>query len=60
MLRIQLLFNTIAINVRIQLRSSSIGGRPPNIAYRLAIFEGSHTVRQSTFAVQEVSRALYR
>ena len=44
MLRIQVLFSTIAIHVhvRIQLRNTSIRRLPPNTDYRVAVFKGSH------------------
>ena len=42
MLRIQLLFNTIALYIRIQLSSSFIRRIPLKKATRLVIFEGSN------------------
>ena len=55
MLRVQLLFNTIAIykNLRIQLRSYSIRRLPHNIAIRLTIFKGNHRRYDMGFAAYE-------
>ena len=41
MLRVQVLFSTIALFVRIELLCSSIRRLPPNRAIRVAVFEGS-------------------